>query len=355
MLGLARRRRGPMRAPLRTGAVSGALAVVLVATGPARAGTPIELRDIRQGLFEVCFATERDGWMVGELGRIFHTTDGGATWERQDAGTKRALLTVSCVDARTAWIAGKEGIVYGTADGGATWTLAATGSNRHLFSVRFPTAQRGHAVGDFGTMVHTEDGGRSWTVSRVPPEFTLPESAIDTGVDPGDVNLYAIAYGDADHMWVVGEFGMIMTSTDGGQTFQQQHSPIESTLFGVHFADAEHGWAVGIDAVILRTDDGGATWRIVPPPLVRRSFYDVSVAGPHAWIVGDAGTVLGSTDGGSTWTVQPLPIQLAANWIRSVALTPRGHGLAVGAEGLVFGIDGDTFRRLAADAPRGPW
>jgi photosystem II stability/assembly factor-like uncharacterized protein len=352
-------RRGRLvRAPFRVGAAGAALVVAIVALLAAgttsRAGTSIALRDIRQGLFEVCFATERDGWMIGELGRIFHTTDGGRTWERQDAATKRALLTVGCLDARTAWIAGKEGVVYGTTDGGATWTPASTGSNRHLFSIRFATPQRGHAVGDFGTMVHTEDGGRTWSVTRVPPEFTLPETAIDTGVDPGDVNLYAIAYGDPDHVWVVGEFGMIMASTDGGQTFQQQHTPVESTLFGVHFADARRGWAVGIDAVILQTDDGGASWRIVPPPIAQRSFYDVSVAGSHGWIVGDAGTVLASSDGGGSWRVQPLPIQLAANWIRSVALTPTGRGLAVGAEGLVFGIDGDAFRRLGMDAPQGP-
>src|SRR5438552_1319832 len=140
----------------------------------ARAGaTPVTLREVRQGLFATCFATERDGWMVGELGRIFHTTDGGDTWERQDAGTKRPFLTVSCLDARTAWTAGKEGIVYGTSDGGVTWSEAKTGSSRHVFSIRFANRMRAHGAGDFGTMIHTEDGGRTWTVARLPPEVEL--------------------------------------------------------------------------------------------------------------------------------------------------------------------------------------
>jgi len=217
--------------------------LVLAATQPADTA-PISLREVRQGLFGTCFATDRDGWMVGELGRIFHTTDGGDTWERQDAGTKRPLLAVSCLDARTAWIAGKEGSVYGTTNAGATWTEAKTGSSRHVFSLQFAGRERGHGVGDFGTMIHTEDGGRTWTVAQVPPEVQLPESALDTGVDPGDVNLYAISYGDPDHVWVVGEFGTIMASEDGGRTFHQQHAPIESTLFGVHFIDAHHGWAL---------------------------------------------------------------------------------------------------------------
>jgi len=327
-----------------------AILAALLALSAAAHAEKTSIREIRQGLFDTCFATDRDGWMVGELGRIFHTADGGQTWERQDAGTKRPLLAISCVDARTVWIAGKEGIVYGTKDGGATWAEAKTGSNRHVFALEFANGDRGHGAGDFGTMIHTEDAGKTWTSMRVPPEVQLPESAFDTGVDPGDINLYGISYADPDHLWVVGEFGTIMASDDGGRTFRQQHAPIESTLSGVHFVDARRGWAVGIDNVILHTDDGGATWNAQTPPIAQRSFYDVMVAGERGWIVGNAGTVLKSGDGGATWQVEPLPIQLAANWIRSIALLPSGHGLAVGAEGLVFRLEGATLEHLGEHA-----
>jgi len=195
-------------------------------------------------------------------------------------------------------------------------------------------------------MIHTEDAGRHWTVDRVPSHIELPESALDIGVEPGDVNLYAVSYGDPDHVWVVGEFGTIMTSADGGRTWSQQHGLVESTLFGVHFVDTRRGWAVGMDSAILRTEDGGTTWTSQSAPLAQRSYYDVSVSGRQGWIVGSAGTVLKTSDGGESWTAEPLPIELAANWIRSVWLTPEGHGLAVGAEGLVFGIDGPRLDRL---------
>ncbi len=327
-------------------AVRCATLLLFVPVAAPATGTPVTLREVRQGLFGACFASERDGWMVGELGRIFHTADGGETWERQEAGTKRPFLAVACLDARTAWIAGKEGIVYGTTDGGATWSEARTGSARHVFGLAFANAARGHGIGDFGTMVHTEDSGHTWSVTRVPPEVELPASALDTGVDPGDVNLYAIAYGDADHAWVVGEFGTIMASDDGGRTFRQQHAPVESTLFGVSCTDAGHCWAVGIDGVILRTVNGGAAWTAETAPVAQRSFYDVVVQGQQGWIVGAAGTILRSGDGGASWTIEPLPIQLAANWIRAVTLGPGGRGLAVGAEGLVFRLHGATLERL---------
>jgi photosystem II stability/assembly factor-like uncharacterized protein len=322
------------------------LAIALAASAASAAGTPITLGDVRQNLFAACFPTDREGWMVGELGRIIKTTDGGKSWVRQDAGTKRPFLAMSCLDAHTAWIAGKEGIIYGTTDGGDSWKQLETGSPRHIFSIEFPNPQRGHAVGDFGTMVHTEDGGKTWTTMRVPESVALPESALDTGVEPGDVNLYGMSFGDPDHVWVVGEFGIIITSADGGRTWQQQHTPVESTLFGVRFLDANRGFAVGIDSVILATTDGGATWKTVPPPVAQRSYYDVAIRGQNGWIVGDSGTVLKTTDGGTTWIVEPLPIQLAANWIRTVSIAPGGAGLAVGSEGLVFRIEGSNLRLL---------
>jgi photosystem II stability/assembly factor-like uncharacterized protein len=321
-------------------------ALALGAPALAAPGTPIDLAEVRQNLFATCFASDRDGWMVGELGRIIRTTDGGKTWVRQDAGTKRPFLAMSCLDAKTAWIAGKEGIVYGTKDGGDTWTQLQTNSNRHIFAIEFPTPERGLAAGDFGTMVRTDDGGKTWTAFRIPENVVLPESALDTGVEPGDVNLYGLSFGDPDHVWIVGEFGTIMASADGGKTWTQQHAPVESTLFGVRFLDAKRGFAVGIDSVILATDDGGDTWRAVPPPVMQRSYYDVAVRGQNGWIVGDAGTVLKTNDGGATWKVEPLPIQLAANWIRTVSMAPTGSGLAVGSEGLVFRLEGSKLERL---------
>lgn len=328
------------------------LVLALLAAPGARsagaAGTPIDLGEVRQNLFAACFPSDREGWMVGELGRILHTSDGGTTWERQDAGTKRPFLAVTCLDPRTAWIAGKEGIVYATRDGGATWTQLQTGSNRHLFTIAFANAERGHAAGDFGTMVHSEDGGKTWTVQHVPESVVLPDSALDTGVAPGDVNLYGLSYGDRDHVWIVGEFGVVMASSDGGLTWKQQHTPIESTLFGVRFVDARRGWAVGIDSNILHTENGGETWEIQHPPVMQRSFYDVTVRGDMGWIVGDSGTVLKTADGGATWQVEPMPIQLAARWLRSVSVASGGSGLAVGAEGLVFRLEGATLRRIDA-------
>src|SRR5438552_2858676 len=88
------------RAPRGRPRAAAALLGAFVAAIASAAGAPVSLREVRQSLFGACFPTDRDGWMVGELGRIFHTSDGGTTWERQDAGTKRPFLAIACLDAR---------------------------------------------------------------------------------------------------------------------------------------------------------------------------------------------------------------------------------------------------------------
>lgn len=316
----------------------------------AAAQQAIELREVRQNLLASCMPSDTNGWMVGELGRIFHTADGGKSWERQNADTKRPLLSLACVDSNDAWLASTQGVMYHTTNAGKTWGKVDTGSTTHVFALQFPTAMRGHGAGDFGHMIHTEDGGKTWTKQGVPTDTQLPESALDTGVDPGDVNLYGLSYGTPELAWLVGEFGISLHTTDGGLTWKQQKTPVETTLFGVFFKDATTGWAVGGDATILHTEDGGVTWNPQHSPVVARPFFDVVVRGQTGWIVGEAGTILKSNDAGLTWQVQDVPIQLAARWLRSVVLSPSGKGLAVGAEGLVFRLDGLNAERIARRA-----
>jgi photosystem II stability/assembly factor-like uncharacterized protein len=59
----------------------------------------------------------------------------------------------------------------------------------------------------------------------------------------------------------VGERGFIIISDDDGHTWDQTESPVSDTLTRVQFVDADLGWAVGHGGVVLHTSDGGDTWR----------------------------------------------------------------------------------------------
>ena len=63
----------------------------------------------------------------------------------------------------------------------------------------------------------------------------------------------------------VGDFGTILRTTDGGDSWTPQTSGTTKTLYGVSFTDANNGTICGFDLgggsqIILRTTDGGNNW-----------------------------------------------------------------------------------------------
>ncbi|MDX2168871.1 MAG: YCF48-related protein [Deltaproteobacteria bacterium] len=328
--------------------LAAALWCALIAPAAAKDKDAISLSDIRQNLFSACFSSPNDGWVVGELGRVFHTADRGKTFSRSDTGTRDAFLTVACLPDGTVFIAGQHGLAMRSTDQGKSWTKVDTGTKRDLLSVDFANAQVGVAVGDFGTMIRTEDGGLTWTKVALPHDLQLPEDVAEI-VDPGDVLLYDIDFATPERGWAVGEFGVIFTTADGGKTWTTQQSGVETTLFGVNFADENTGFATGIEQVLLRTTDGGQTWkelRVTGHKGFVLGLYDVAIQGKIGWVVGDSGLILRTTDGGETWTPIDLPIRLVGNWFRGVALTPGADGIIVGSEGEILLTQGDQYHEL---------
>ena len=320
-------------------------ALFVVATGPAGAVERIPAATLRQNLFASCFHTETDGWAVGDLARMFRTTDGGKSWERHDTSTGRSFVALSCPDAQHLWAAGQLGEITHSTDGGTTWTLQQTGVQRKLLDIDFATLQHGLAVGDYGTLLRTDDGGTTWARVPIPHDITLPPDVAEV-VDPGDVVLYAVAFPDPEHAWVAGEFGVILASADGGRTWQAQKTPVETSLFGVAFADARRGWAVGLESTLLATTDGGTTWTTVQvdtPKGFPLALYDVAVHGQYGWAAGNSGLLLHSRDGGVSWQLVEVPVQLRGAWFRAVSLLEGGRGFIMGSKGMVLSTDGDGF------------
>lgn len=320
------------------------LALVTAVAAPARPDS-VPAADVRQNLYASCFVDAKEGWIVGDLGRVFHTVDGGLNWEIQATGTKRPFAGIACTDRSNLWIAGQGGQIAHSTNGGKSWETQKSGSERQLLNIAFSNAKRGLAIGDFGTLLRTEDGGATWSKAAIPADLKLPPDIAEV-VQPGDVVLYGLSFADADHVWVAGEFGVIMASTDGGATWQGQTSGVETTLFGIRFADQQKGWAVGIDETLLHTVDGGATWqrqRVQTPKEYSLAFYDVDIKGAYAWVVGSSGLLLSSKDAGETWQLPPVPVQMRSVWFRGVTMFPEGRGLVVGSGGMMLTLDRDSF------------
>ena len=327
------------------------VAVVCLAAVTASADGIGEVDDVRQNLFAACFLNDKEGWVAGELGRVFHTTDGGLTFARTATGTARGLLAIACFPNKTLIAVGQLGLAIRSRDGGATWETLNTNTKRSLLSVAFATPEIGVAVGDFGTIIRTMDGGSTWEPVAMPEQVNLPADVAEV-VQPGDVLLYDVMFPTPTLGVAVGEFGTIFRSEDAGKTWVSQPSPVEITLFGVGFADAQRGWAVGLESVMVSTTDGGLTWQRQEIPAPKGYFlalYDVAVVGQYGWAIGDRGLLMQSTDAGATWKLTEVPIRLAGTWFRGIALTPDASGFIVGNRGIVLATQRETFHEVERD------
>ncbi|MCA1636376.1 MAG: hypothetical protein LC802_22470 [Acidobacteria bacterium] len=80
------------------------------------AGTDVDARLVR-----VRFAGRERGWVFGEMGALYATTDGGVSWERQRVPTRHLLLGGTFLDAQQGWLVGAGATLLQTSDGGETW------------------------------------------------------------------------------------------------------------------------------------------------------------------------------------------------------------------------------------------
>ncbi len=76
----------------------------------------------------------------------------------------------------------------------------------------------------------------------------------------------------------VGDFGHILYSDDLGKNWQQAKVPTRQLLTAVSFVNAKKGWAVGHDGLILQTTDGGESWVIQYNGLEKQQQVNLSVA-----------------------------------------------------------------------------
>jgi photosystem II stability/assembly factor-like uncharacterized protein len=140
-------------------------------------------------------------------------------------------------------------------------------------------------AGDFGTILQSADGGETWVHRQ---SGTLQ-------------NLGALYFSGANTGTAVGASGTILRTVDGGQTWTPQTSNTSAFLTAVHFTDDNTGTVAGTNGVIRRTVDGGETWSAQPAGVnvTFRSvfFHDAQ----NGFVTGNSGTILRTENGGQTW------------------------------------------------------
>jgi photosystem II stability/assembly factor-like uncharacterized protein len=248
-------------------------------------------------LFSLSFADTNHGFFVGDRSVVLSTSDGGETFlkrqlqrifppELQDFALlyeEPKLYATKFVDPMHGWVVGELGRIWGTSNGGKTWQEEQTSlipqwkraspvgedprlsefSLPTLFGVSFRDQKHGAACGLEGWVIQTDDGGTTWRFAR---QAAKPGAAADNLVPgalifPARDPLFSVDLYGGDQGLTTGLVGTVLKlQSDGVWAHDTSFPNIPVPLSQVRFFDAMHGWVVGY-GVILYTEDGGKTWR----------------------------------------------------------------------------------------------
>ena len=269
-------------------------------------------------LFDVAFDKEgKIGWAVGEVRSILKTTDGGEHWQRvrnfpqkltdetrPDEVRQFVYYSVHVSsDGQQIWMVGEEGKIAHSSDAGLHWNLQQTPSFGQLTDLQISEdGLHGWTISNKryidAKLIETHDAGKTWLEKKMPANFAIRQVTIAK---------------DNQHIWMVGAQGSIIASNDAGVSWTTQASQFSATVTDLNMHTVtERGWFVS-NKGLWRSLDNGDTWMVVfnddasfiayhNEPQPRISF---DASGQLGMIFGDwkkRHNYLASTlDGGDTW------------------------------------------------------
>jgi photosystem II stability/assembly factor-like uncharacterized protein len=151
-----------------------------------------------------------------------------------------------------------------------------------------------YVVAAEGVLLTSSDGGKTWQRRRLAERG--PTSWFD---------LYSIGFAsDGRTGWITGERGVILHTTDGGRTWESQHSGVKDSIYRVAVISPRKACAVGNNGVFLTTEDGGQHWNLYREK-AGLAFFDVTFTDPNdGWAAGEFATIMHTADGGKSWQAQ---------------------------------------------------
>lgn len=233
----------------------------------------------------------------------------------QPTGISHTLRSVSFLDENTGYAVGDSGTVIYTRDAGETWQEVNLNENINYHDGYFRSNGRSFVVGDNSTIYHTANL-MDWKKTNL----------------GGGYSLFTIKFVDENSGFILGNNGVILKTTDGGNNWRRVSSGTDRILYDIDFVDNELGYIVGWNGIVLRTNDRGETWSPVDK-FTNKYLKSVDFWNSNGVTVGGGGIIYHSDDGGESWD-EVIGGQI--NSLQKVRYLSEDYVVAVGARGTIL-------------------
>ena len=330
----------------------------------------------------IYFFDKNEGWGIGRKhfipetsNNIYHSTNGGITWEVQLADTNVSYTNnIYFLDKLNGWVTTDDPYsnpVLHTTNGGKNWIVEASElfrlSDGQRLYVLFANNSRGWIVGGSFYSLRTENSGKIWQKDSTILGrkiinldslhlWVLSGSAVSRSIDGGNtwvkhtfaesslqlspLDLFAL---DTNNVYLSAREGFY-SSTDGGVTWGKKSNEFMNSFW---FPNKNEVWGGGgnIVASMVHSTNAGETWAELVEnnfPAANDDYIKVDFVNKSTgWICTRnyssdpefTSSVIKTMDEGKTWNIQNIK---PTNWIRDILMLDENTGFIVGDSGMIY-------------------
>lgn len=282
----------------------------------------------KEDLFGINFIDNDNGFAVGNSGTIIKTVNGGKSWDIVYTNTSIYYKCVLMVDANMVLVAGEGGTIIKTENGGGSWSQVNTDTRSTINKIFFYNTNLGFAIGTNGCILKTTDKGNSWQkidlgLTDVITDiyftdentgYTTSNNKILKTIDGGQtwsplnhnqsntISFYAIDFTDSNNGYISGTNGILIKTTDAGNSWTNCTTGTSYPLTNLTFTSAQIGYAGTNYGYLYRTTNAGNSWSALT---TSSSNYTYCINDTTLYLVGSSGSILKTINAGLTWTSTP--------------------------------------------------
>ncbi|RUO35042.1 WD40/YVTN/BNR-like repeat-containing protein [Aliidiomarina soli] len=235
-------------------------------------------------------------------------------------------------------------------EGNEDWQQAEVPTSVLLTALHYIDANTIWASGHDGVLIKSTDGGQSW--QRMMDGYQLLEMELDWLQQREDYLTEALENADDEEQayeyeYLLDELSFLVQAA----SIQQEVGPTKPFL-DVFFIDNQHGFAIGAYGTMLETTDGGSNWSMVNERLENPTAFHLNKMITNErgdlFIIGEAGQLFRSEDSGANWDLLDSPYHGS---LFGGLFDQQERLWVYGLRGSVFVSDdnGDSFRQIDAN------